>query len=125
MWVGDALASTVRFVDPQTGKASEPIEASGIDGLAADGGSVWVLDAGSGTVTQVDSASGTGETVRVGDDPTDMVAGLGALWISDGVGALWRVDPVTHEATSIEIGSPLAAIAIDKTHGTVWAFVFE
>ena len=125
VWVGDKLASTVRFVDARTGEVSEPIEVNTLDGLAADERSVWVLDRISGTVTQVDPTSGIGQTVRVGDEPTDMVAGLGAIWVSDGGGAVWRVDPVTGEATSIEIGSPLAAIAIDKEHGTVWALVFE
>jgi hypothetical protein len=46
------------------------------------------------------------------------------VWISDGGGALWRVDVLTGEATSIVIDSPLAAIAIDKSHGTVWALVY-
>jgi serine/threonine protein kinase/streptogramin lyase len=123
VWVIDLGASRVRLVDPRTGEVSEPIEVSASDGLAADAGSVWVLDRDSGTVTQVDPVFGIGETIRVGDDPTDMAAGLGALWVCDGSGALWRVDLVTHEVTSIEIGSPLAAIAIDKPHGTVWALV--
>ena len=125
VWVGDELSSSVRFVDPETGEASEPIQVNGLDSLTADGTSVWVLDRGSGTVTNVDPAAGIGRAVRVGDDPTDMVAGLGALWISDGGGALWRVDLVTDEATSVEIGSPLAAIAIDQPHGTIWALVYE
>jgi streptogramin lyase len=125
VWVGDALGSTVRFVDPKTGEASEPVDVSGVDELAAEGGSAWVLDRDSGTVTQVDPSSGPGQTVRVGGDPTNMVAGLGAVWISDGGGALWRVDAVTDEATSIEIGSPLAAIAVDEHHGTVWALVYR
>jgi streptogramin lyase len=123
VWVIDLGASRVRLVDPRTGEVSEPIEVSASDGLAADAGSVWVLDRDSGTVTQVDPVFGIGETIRVGDDPTDMAAGLGALWVCDGSGALWRVDLVTHKVTSIEIGSPLAAIAIDKPHGTVWALV--
>ena len=123
VWVGDTLGSTVRFVDPKTGQASEPLDVSGVDELAAEGGSAWALDRASGTVTPVDPSAGVGQTVRVGDDPTNMVAGLGAVWISDGGGALWRVDLLTGEATSIEIDSPLAAIAIDKPHGTIWALV--
>jgi streptogramin lyase len=125
VWVSDVLATSVRFVDPRTGEVSEAIEVSGSDGLAADARSVWVLDRDAGTVTQVDPIAGVGETIRVGDDPTDIAAGLEALWIPDGGGALWRVDLVTHEVTTIEIGSPLASIAIDKPHGTVWALVFE
>jgi serine/threonine protein kinase/streptogramin lyase len=125
VWVGDTLGSTVRFVDTKTGQASEPFDVSGVDELVAEGGSAWVLDRASGTVTQVDPSSGVGQTVRVGDDPTNMVAGLGAVWISDAGGALWRADPLTGEATSIEIGSPLAAVAIDKPHGTVWALVYR
>jgi hypothetical protein len=33
------------------------------------------------------------------------------------------VDTVTGEATSIEVGSPLAGIAVDESHRTVWALV--
>jgi streptogramin lyase len=124
VWVGDTLGSTVRFVDPKTGQASEPVDVSGVDELAAEGGSAWALDRASGTVTHVDPSSGVVQTVRVGDEPTNMVAGLGAVWISDGGGALWRVDLLTGEATSIVIDSPLAALAIDKSHGTVWALVY-
>ena len=125
VWVGDELASTVRSVDPRTGAASDPIQVNGVDELAADGTSVWVLNAESGTVTKVDPSTGIGQTVRVGDAPTDMVAGLGALWVSDQGGAVWRVDPVTGETSSIQVGSPLAAIAVDKTHGTVWTLVLD
>jgi streptogramin lyase len=125
LWVGDSLGSTVRFVDQKTGEATEPVDVTGVDELAAEGGSAWVLDRALGTVTQVDPSSGVGQTVRVGDDPTNMVAGLGAVWVSDDGGALWRVDPLTGEATSIEVGSPLAAIAIDKPHGTIWALVYR
>ena len=93
------------------------------DGLAADGASVWVLDRDLGTVTLVDPVAGIGETIRVGNDPTDMAGGLGALWVSDIDGVLWRVDLVTHDVTTIEIGSPLASIALDEPGGTIWAFV--
>jgi DNA-binding beta-propeller fold protein YncE len=123
VWVGDELASTVSSIDPRTREVSEPIRVNGIDQLAAAGTSVWVLDAESGTVTEVDASSGIGQAIRVGDDPSNMVAGLGAIWISDRGGAVWRVDTVTGEATSIQIGSPLAGIAVDESRGTVWALV--
>jgi streptogramin lyase/predicted Ser/Thr protein kinase len=123
VWVGDELAATVSSIDPSSREVSEPIRVNGIDQLAAAGTSVWVLDAESGTVTEVDASSGIGQAIRVGDDPSNMVAGLGAIWISDRGGAVWRVDTVTGEATSIQIGSPLAGIAVDESRGTVWALV--
>jgi streptogramin lyase len=123
IWVGDAVASTVRKIDPATAKASEPVQLSGsVDALGADGDRVWVIDRSSGTVTPVD-ASGVGRPVRIGEDPTDIVSAFGAIWITDGGGELWRVDPLTGETTTIDVGSPLASVAVDRQDDTVWVLV--
>jgi streptogramin lyase len=124
VWVADSLASSIRRIDAETGATFEPIALNGgVDGLATDAGRVWVLDRGAGTVTPVDPVSGVGRPIRVGEDPTDIVAGLGAIWVTDGEGMLWRVDPVTGERTSIDVGSPLASVAIDRQHETLWILV--
>lgn len=126
LWLGDTLASTVRQLDPSTGRVSDPIHVTGnVDALAAEGDRVWVLDRSTGTVTPIDASSGLGRSVRVGEDPTDIVSGLGAIWISDGGGAVWRVDPLTEETTEIDVGSPLAGLAVDPAHGTLWVLVAE
>jgi serine/threonine protein kinase/streptogramin lyase len=124
VWVGDTLGSTVRRIDPSTGKVSEPIQLTGsVDGLAAESDRVWVLDQGTGTVTPVEASAGVGQSIRIGEDPTDLIAAFGAIWISDGGGALWRVDPVTHEATSIDVGAPLASVTPDPKDGTLVVLV--
>ncbi len=124
VWVGDNLASTVRSIDPRTGSASDPIRLSGaVDGLAVANGQAWVLDRDSGTVTPVDASSGAGQAVRVGDDPSDIVAGLDAVWVTDQGGDLYRIDPVTHQVVPLPIGSPLGAVAIDRASGRLWVLV--
>ena len=123
VWVGNSVASTVQRVDPVTGTVSDPIQLTGsVDALTAEGERVWVIDGGSGTVTAVDE-SRTGQPVRIGEDPTDIVTAFGAIWITDGGGKLWRVDPLTGETSTIEVGSPLASVAVDRHDGTLWVLV--
>jgi streptogramin lyase len=125
LWVSDPVGSKIWSVDPKTGEVSAPIALEASDGLAADEASAWVLDRDLGTVTRVDPVEGIGETVRVGSDPTDMTSGLEAIWVSDSEGVLWRVDLVTHDVTTIEIGAPLASIAVDEATDSLWLAVFD
>lgn len=38
---------------------------------------------------------------------------------------LWRVDLVSHDVTTIEIGAPLASIAVDEATSSLWLAVFD
>jgi streptogramin lyase len=127
VWVGDNLAGTMRMIDPRTGQAGAPIEMSGsVNGIAVSGETAWVLDRGAGTVTPVDLDSGPGQPVRVGEDPSDISSGLGAIWVTDSSGSLWRVDPTTGTASEIPIASPLEALAIDaEGQDLVWVLVSD
>jgi streptogramin lyase len=90
--------------------------------VTAEAERVWVIDGGSGTVTPVDE-SRIGQPVRIGEDPTDIVTAFGAIWITDGGGKLWRVDPLTGETSTIDVGSPLASVEVDRHDGTLWVLV--
>ena len=125
VWVLDGLAGTVVPVDPVTMEAGAAIPVPGdprsiefLDGL------VWVLDPNAGTVTSVDPDSGRASaSIRVGEEPSEFTTGLGALWVADQGGALWKIDPLTDTSTSLEVGGPLAAVAIDERTQTAWAIV--
>jgi hypothetical protein len=66
----------------------------------------------------------TGELdpIRVGSDPSDLAVGLGAAWVSDqSEGVIYRVDAdATTLATPIEVGAPVAAVAVDEEANTLW-----
>lgn len=127
VWVGDNLAGTVLKIDPRTGQAGEPIEVSGsVNGIAVSGETAWVLDRGAGTVTPVDPDSGPGQPVRVGEEPSDISSGLGAIWVTDSSGSLWRVDPTSLTASEIPVESPLEALAIDaEGQDLIWVLVSD
>jgi len=125
VWVLDGLAGAVVPVDPVTMEAGTAIPVPGdARNIAFLDGRVWVLDANAGAVTSVDPISGrAGASVRVGEDPSEFATGLDALWVADQGGSLWRVDPLTDTSTSLEIGGPLAAVAIDERAEVAWVIV--
>ena len=126
VWVGIGVADTLIRIDPETGKRSRPIQMSGaVDGIAALGGVAWVLDRGVGTVTPVGSTVGAGQPIPVGEEATDIEAGLGAIWVSDERGLLYRVDPATREASTIEVGYPVEALTFDEDRGVIWVVLIE
>ena len=75
--------------------------------VATAAGSVWVADAGSGTVSRIDRRSGAVvQRIHVDGTPASIVSGNGALWVASTVGAkLVRIDPAT-EAVTQEIALP-------------------
>jgi streptogramin lyase len=128
VWVANRVASTVMRIDPETYQASIPISVAGtISGIAVGEDYIWVLESSAGTVIPIDSEDGlVGQPVRVGGDPTDIAAGLGAVWVSDrSEGAVYRIDPSTKKVTTIMVGSPLRAVAVDEAAETLWVLVSE
>lgn len=93
--------------------------------LSPGHGSLWVSNAGSGTVTRVDPA--TGEVVKqidVGGSPTDDEAGSGFQWVANpALSAVQRIDPDTDEVRTISVGSRGKPISISVGQGAVWVVV--
>jgi streptogramin lyase len=123
----DGLEGVVVPVDPVTLDPGDPIAVPGnAQRIAFLDELVWVLDTSAGTVTSIDPATGSlGSPVRVGEESTDLVAGGGALWVTDQGGVLWRVDPVTSASTPLEVGGPLAASTFDDASDLVWVLVVD
>ena len=69
--------------------------------VATAAGSVWVADAGSGTVSRIDRRSGAVvQRIHIDGSPGSIVSGNGALWVASTVGAkLVRIDPATEAVT--------------------------
>jgi streptogramin lyase/predicted Ser/Thr protein kinase len=125
VWVLDEVAGAATRVDPRSGKPLAEVTVSGnAKVLAAGLGGMWVLDTFAGTVASIDPATNRlGPSIRVGDQPTGMAVGLGAVWVSDAGGSIYRVDPITRDSSTIPIGAPLTAIAVDPATRSLWLAV--
>ncbi len=98
-------------------------------GLFAGDDGLWVADAGSGSLLQLDLADGARrETIELGEDlhPSDVVAtGEGTLWVSASTDdTLILIDPATRSLRVVDhvAGRPIQAprgLAPDG-HGGVW-----
>ena len=80
------------------------------------------MDHDAGSVTPLDPATNElGAAIRVGDDPSDITTGLGAVWVTDASeGVIYRIDPDLRSVSKIMVGGPLAAVAVDPDHETLW-----
>jgi Protein kinase domain len=128
VWVIDKLQGTLTRVDPETLAFDEPLQIGGsLDAIEAGAGALWLLDQGAGIVTPIDPVSGSiGSPVRVGLEPTDLVVGLGAVWVANhGDGTISQIDPVTRVVDTIQIGAPVAAIAVDESTRSIWIVIAE
>jgi len=63
--------------------------------VALGEGSVWVANSSDGSLTRIDAVSGAViKTIALGAGATDVVAGAGAVWVSDEAGdRVFRIDP--------------------------------
>jgi class 3 adenylate cyclase len=120
VWTGDPLASAVTRYEPDSLRPIETIEVpGGVDALAIADDRVWVLSRSVGQVTEV--ADGRVRSpIRVGEDPTSIAAGLGAIWVGDEDGVIRRIDLETHRIDEIVVGAGIRAIAVDEDRGSLW-----
>ena len=126
VWVIDELQGTLTRVDPKTLDAEDPMQLGGsLDAIEAGAGAVWILDKGSGIVTPIDPESGiVGSPIRVGVDPIDIAAGLDALWVANlEDGTISRIEAGTRQVETIQIGSPVASIAVDESTRDLWIVI--
>jgi class 3 adenylate cyclase len=126
LWVADILSGALTFLDAETlRETGDPVELSGsVDQVITSEGDLWVLDNLAGTVTRVNTISrDEGRPIRVGQDPTDMSTGLGAVWVGDRDGSLYRLDAVTLDVQAFPIGSEVLGVAVDERAEAVWVYV--
>jgi hypothetical protein len=124
VWIGDTAAATVTRYDPETLSPEPPIEVpQGVDAIVI-GDRVWVLSQSTDVLTPIDPSSGQpGTSVPVGEDPTGLTTGGGAVWVGDEDGMIRRVDENTREVTEIPFGSEIRALAYDDETDSLWVDV--
>jgi class 3 adenylate cyclase/streptogramin lyase len=126
LWVADILAGAVFRFDPDTlGRAGRPVEIRGsLDRMVGLGNTLWILDRRAGVVTRIDAVSrSVSDPTRVGDEPTDIAVGLGAVWVGDLDGSVYRVDASTLEVQEFPVGAEVLGVAVDDAAGSVWVYV--
>lgn len=126
IWVADIVAGELTHVDPESlRKRGAPIPIAGnVDQLVGSDADLWLLDQRAGTVTRIDTISRkVGSPTRVGLTPQDMAVGLGAVWVADHDGSLYRVDAVTLEVQAFPIGAEVLGVAVDERAEAVWVYV--
>lgn len=94
-------SSGVVAVSP-AGRITTATRLVGFPSAATTGaGSVWLADAGDGTVTRIDpSSGGVIGRITVGGDPTRIVSGAGSICVANTDGAtVLRINPATETVT--------------------------
>jgi streptogramin lyase len=126
VWVVDQLAGVVVRVDPTSLRKMAEVPLTGsIDAIAVMGDYVWVLDLGTGLLTRI-SVLGDRPVgqVTVAASATSLAAGLGAIWIGHGDGAITKVDPLTVRASNFaRVDGSIRAIAVDAARESIWVDV--
>ena len=94
-----------------------PFRASG---LAIEPHGVWLTDVSSDHVWRVDPRTNALEvSVQVGEHPSAVAVGAGAVWVASGDGTVSRVDPETDKVTkTIVLGATPNGIGYGS--GAIW-----
>jgi class 3 adenylate cyclase len=124
VWIGDTIAGTVTSYDADSLRSDPPISLSqGVDHVVV-GSSVWVLSRRLGVLTPIDPTTGrVGQGVPVGDAPTGIAAGGGAIWVGDEDGVIRRVDDILRQVTEVPFGPAIRTLAFDDETDTLWVDV--
>jgi class 3 adenylate cyclase len=125
IWAVDPVTGAVNRLDPKTlrSMAMVPIDGGG-DAVASGDQFVWVLSRGVGSVTMIDVAANIAvQTFQVGESPTALAAGLGAVWVGDQDGTIRRIDEATLKMTTIRVGAEVAGLAVDEDAEALWVDV--
>ena len=126
LWVADILEGVVNRVDRESLQPTgEQIEIAGsIDQMVGNGDDLWILDSQVGILTRADTASGSVRgSVRVGHEASDIAVGLGAIWIGDREGTVYRVDASTREVQEFPIRAEVLGVGVDEAAGSVWVYL--
>ncbi len=100
------LGSAIR-VDPEVGRVTTAFPAGGTpDGIAVGGGSVWVVNADSQTLDEIDPATGDRQTRGGFGRVMAITAGQDAVWLAGddaGQPAAWRIDFATGQTRAFRL----------------------
>jgi class 3 adenylate cyclase/streptogramin lyase len=125
VWTVDVLGSEITRYDPGTMEriARIPVE-GGVDALVVGEERLWALSRSLGSIIEIDPTTNeTGRFVQVGEAPTAITPGLGALWIGDRDGSISRVDEATREVTEVPFGVEIRTLVFDDETDSLWVDV--
>jgi DNA-binding SARP family transcriptional activator/DNA-binding beta-propeller fold protein YncE len=120
IWAGRRYWSQVVKVNASSHEIEKRIKGPDPADLAAEGKSLWVVDAFENAVLRVDERSGkVTARVTVGEAPCCVAATNEAVWIVSGRTQVWVISPRTNSVkATIDVGE--IPVAIDAGEGAVW-----
>jgi ABC-type transport system substrate-binding protein/DNA-binding SARP family transcriptional activator len=114
-------ASSAGAIDPRSNQIVDQVRVgSGPGRIAAGFGSLWVVNNDDSTVSRIDPATGSEQTIAVDGDPTAIAVGAGFVWVAcTGTRSVDRIDPTINRRTQrAPAGNGPSGIAISP--GAVW-----
>jgi peptide/nickel transport system substrate-binding protein len=119
-WLPRYSQDAVLAVDTATGQGQPIPVGDGPDAVAVGSGSVWVANAGDGTVSEVNPTARrvVADPIYVGNGPSGIAVGKGAVWVALSVdGAVAKIDPDTGRVVdtfSVGTNPTRVAVGFDK-----------
>jgi ABC-type branched-subunit amino acid transport system substrate-binding protein/DNA-binding beta-propeller fold protein YncE/predicted Ser/Thr protein kinase len=114
---------TISRLDPQSGKVIARIPTSVVEIAAGPDGALWGLKPppDAALVRVSPSSNAVTATIRIGSEGlSDIAVGADAVWVSDGEGFVWRIDPGRRaKQRTIAVGKGIDSLAFGS--GFLWA----
>ena len=112
--------NAVGLIDPESARitAQYPV-GRGPSAMAAGGGSVWVANAGDGTISRIERGRAQIVTIPVGEDPADIAFAAGSLWVTDRSGVVSQISPAANRVVRT-IAAGNAPSGIVAGFGALW-----
>jgi streptogramin lyase len=125
VWTVDTVGGTVTRYDPGTMRPIKKIVMpTAADYLVSGDVAVWALSTSVGTLSRIDPLTNDVAIAgQVGENPSGLAAGSGAVWVGDEDGIIRRVDEDTRLVTKIPFGAEIRALAFDNETDTLWVDV--
>jgi peptide/nickel transport system substrate-binding protein len=112
--------NAVGLIDPESARitAQYPV-GRGPSAMAVGGGSLWVANAGDGTVSRIERGRAQIVTIPVGEDPVGLAFAAGSLWVTDRGGAVSQISPAANRVVR-RVAAGNAPRAIVAGFGALW-----
>ncbi len=112
--------NAVALIDPDTARViAQHAVGRTPSALAIGGGSLWVANAGDGTVSRIERGRDQIVTIPVGEGPSDLAFAAGSLWVTDRGGAVWQISPAVNRVVR-RIAAGNAPRGIVAGFGALW-----
>ena len=119
VWVANRDDGTLKRISSATNEIVERVPAVSPTGVCLLGGEVWVAGAAAGGVLRYAPATRRRRTVALGESPSALACGAGAVWAVAG-GRLMQIDPATGLTRRAgDVGAGVSALAVADS--AVWA----